>query len=532
MNFSDVRVRLAIVLGSVILCAALIYPLHKTINLGLDLRGGIHMVMRVRTDDAVKAEIDLARERIRNALKEKGIVASSFDSPAFDALTVAGIDPARLDEARTIIRDTFQQYAVEGSGGALTLRLRPADESAIRDSAVRQALETIRTRIDKFGVAEPVIQRKGVGPQADQIVVQLPGVDDPERVKDLIGKPAFLEWKMVKVPPGIVADQFRPAPSQEALQAQFGGTLPSDVEALPQEIRDREGRVQMVWWPVTRSSPVTGADLKNSRRTQDRFGGAAVDFRFTAEAGQRFQELTRANQGQLLAIVLDHKILSAPRINAVIADSGIIEGGNFTIESAEDLSLKLRSGALPAGMDTLEERTVGASLGADSIRQGVIASIIGSIVVVLFMLIYYRLAGVNAAVALVLNIMILLAAMASMRSTLTLPGIAGIALTIGMAVDANVLVFERIREEARAGRTVKAAIQAGFEKAFATIIDSHITTLVAAFALLGFGTGPVKGFAVTLSVGIIANLWTALFMSRAMFDALLTLKPRMAQLSI
>jgi preprotein translocase subunit SecD len=532
MNLSDVRVRLAIVLGSVILCAALIYPLHKTINLGLDLRGGIHMVMRVRTDDAVKAEIDLARERIRNALKEKGITASSFDSPAFDALTVGGIDPARLDEARTIIRDTFQQYAVEGSGGALTLRLRPADEAAIRDSAVRQALETIRTRIDKFGVAEPVIQRKGVGPQADQIVVQLPGVDDPERVKDLIGKPAYLEWKMVKVPPGIVADQFRPAPSQEALASQFGGALPSDVEALPQDMRDREGRVQTVWWPVTRSSPVTGADLKNSRRTQDRFGGAAVDFRFTAEAGQRFQELTRANQGQLLAIVLDHKILSAPRINAVIADSGIIEGGNFTIESAEDLSLKLRSGALPAGMDILEERTVGASLGADSIRQGVIASIIGSIVVVLFMLIYYRLAGVNAAVALVLNIMILLAAMASMRSTLTLPGIAGIALTIGMAVDANVLVFERIREEVRAGRTVKAAIQAGFEKALATIIDSHITTLVAAFALLGFGTGPVKGFAVTLSVGIIANLWTALFMSRAMFDALLTLKPRMAQLSI
>ena len=533
MNFSDVRVRLAIVLASVILCAVLIHPMSEKISLGLDLRGGIHMVMRVRTDEAVKAEVDLARERIRAALKEKGISVGTMDSPELDTLTIGGIEPARVEEARTLLRDQFPQYELQTGAGTLQARLRAADESATRDSAVRQALETIRTRIDKFGVAEPLIQRKGVGPKADQIVVQLPGVDDPQRVKDLIGTPAFLEWKMVKVPPGITADQFRPAPSQEALAAQFqGGTLPPDVEALPQEFRDSEGRLQTSWWPVTRSSPLTGADLKNARRDQDRFGGPAVNFLLTAEAGQRFQELTRANQGQLLAIVLDRKILSAPRINAVIAERGIIEGGNFTVESAEDLSLKLRSGALPAGMDILEERTVGASLGADSIKQGVVASIIGSIVVVLFMLIYYRLAGVNATLALVLNIMILLAAMASMHSTLTLPGIAGIALTIGMAVDANVLVFERIREEVRAGRTVKAAIQAGFSKAFATIIDSHVTTFVAAVMLLGFGTGPVKGFAVTLSVGIVANLWTALFMSRALFDALLTLRPRTTQLSI
>ena len=532
MNFSDVRVRLAIILGSVVLCAVLVTPLSETINLGLDLRGGIHMVMRVRTDEAVKAEIDLARERIRAALKEKGIAVGSMDSPELDALTLAGLEPARLDETRTLLRDQFPQFEVGGGAPSLELTLRPADVSATRDGAVRQALETIRTRIDKFGVAEPLIQRKGVGPQADQIVVQLPGVDDPERVKDLIGEPAFLEWKMVKVPPGITAEQFRPAPSPEALAAQFGGTLPAEVEALPQEFRDSEGRAQTSWWPVTRSSPLTGADLKNARRDQDRFGGAAVNFLLTAEAGQRFQELTRANQGQLLAIVLDRKLLSAPRINAVIAERGIIEGGNFTIETAEDLALKLRSGALPAGMDILEERTVGASLGADSIRQGVVASIIGSIVVVLFMLIYYRLAGVNATLALAINMLILLAAMASMGSTLTLPGIAGIALTIGMAVDANVLVFERIREELRAGRTVKAAVQAGFEKAFSTIIDSNLTTLIAAFALLGFGTGPVKGFAVTLSVGICANLLTAVFMSRALFDALLTFRPRQARLSI
>jgi preprotein translocase subunit SecD len=303
------------------------------------------------------------------------------------------------------------------------------------------------------------------------------------------------------------------------------------VVVLPQEITS-EGRRLTVYWPVTRSSPITGNDLKNARRDQDRFGGPAVNFLLSAEAGQRFQELTRTNQGQLLAIVLDGRIISAPRINAVIAERGIIEGGNFTVESAEDLALKLRSGALPAGLDILEERTVGASLGADSIRDGISASIIGSAVVVLLILAYYRLAGVNATLVLVANLLILLAAMASLHSTLTLPGIAGIALTIGMAVDANVLVFERIREEIRLGRTIKAAVHAGFDKAFTTIFDSNVTTLIAALALLGFGTGPVKGFAVTLSVGIAANLLTAVFMSRALFDSLLTANPRMQRLSI
>jgi preprotein translocase subunit SecD len=533
MSFSDVRVRLLIVLGLVALCLVLALPLQKKINLGLDLRGGIHMVMRVRTDDAVKAEMDLARERIRGALQEKGIAFASADSPEVDALVLGGIDPARTDEARTLIRDQFPQYSVETPGaGSLRLKMRAQDENGVRTGAVKQALETIRTRVDKFGVAEPTIQIKGAGPQADQILVQLPGIDEPERVKDLIGTPAFLEWKLVKVPPGVTAEQFRPAADPQGVAAAFGGTLPADVEVLPQEVTGSDGRHSTFYWPVTRSSPLTGNDLKNARRDQDRFGGPAVNFLLTADAGKRFQALTQANQGQLLAIVLDRKILSAPRINAVIAERGIIEGGNFTVESSEDLALKLRSGALPAGMDILEERTVGASLGMDSIRQGIVASVIGSIIIVTFMLIFYRLAGVNATLALVVNILMLLGAMAMFRSTLTLPGIAGIALTIGMAVDANVLVFERIREEVNAGRTPKAAIQAGFEKAFATIIDSHCTTLIAAVALLSFGTGPVKGFAVTLSVGIIANLVTALFMSRALFDALFQMNPRLQRLSI
>ncbi|HKB07630.1 MAG TPA: protein translocase subunit SecD, partial [Candidatus Polarisedimenticolia bacterium] len=324
---------------------------------------------------------------------------------------------------------------------------------------------------------------------------------------------------------------FRPMASPEAVAQMFGGKAPDDVEILPQDISSADGRQVQAFWPVTKSSPITGNDLKNSRRSQNRFGEAAVEFTLSADAGRRFQELTRKYQGQLLAIVLDRKIISAPRINAVIAEQGIIEG-SFSLESAEDLSLKLRSGALPAGMEILEERTVGPSLGADSVRQGVVASLVGSIIIVLFMLVYYHGSGVNATVALVLNLLILLAAMAYFHSTLTLPGIAGFALTVGMAVDANVLVFERIREELRHGRTVRAAIHAGFDRAFPTIIDSHFTVIIAGFFLYAYGTGAVKGFAVTLNVGIVANLFTALVVSRAIFDSELALNPKKETLSI
>ena len=531
MNF-DLRWRLLLTLVVLVLSVWAISPPAEKIHLGLDLRGGIHMVMRVKTDDAVRAEIDLSQERIRAALGEKGLAPQKVAADGINALILDGVDAARTGEIRDLLARQFPQYQIASSGqGRLRAQLKPADESGIRDSAVRQALETIRTRVDRFGVAEPNIQREG-GSHADRILVQLPGVEDPERVKDLIGSPAFLEWKLVKVPPGVVADQFRPPDNLDALAKMFGGTLPEDVEALPQDVVGQDGKPVQIFWPVTKSSPITGNDLKNARRDQDRFGGPAVNFLLTADAGRRFQELTRKNQGQLLAILLDRKIISAPRINAVISDQGIIEGGNFTLESSEDLALKLRSGALPAGMEVLEERTVGPSLGADSVRQGVIASIIGSIIVILFMLVYYRMAGVNAVFGLACNILILLAAMAYFKSTLTLPGIAGIALTIGMSVDANVLIFERIREEMRNGRTVKAAITAGFEKALVTIIDSHVTTVIPAFFLYSKGTGSVRGFALTLIIGIVVNLYTAVFVSRALFDTLLTLRPRMERLSI
>ncbi len=532
MHSADIRVRFAIIVGLVLLCVYLIYPIGESINLGLDLKGGIHIVMRVKTDDALRAEIDLAGERVRSALEEKGIAAGSIERDGTDAAVISGIDAVHIDEARRTIREQFPQFAVSVAGSdGLRIVLRAEEITAIRDSTVRQALETIRNRVDKFGVAEPTIQRQGVGPEADRILIQLPGVDDPERVKDLIGSPAYLEWKIVKIPSGITVEQFVPPPSAETLVSLFGGTLPNDVEILPGEETLDDGTEVTVYYPVTRLSPITGSDLKNSRRDQDRFGAPAVNFLLTADAGRRFQDLTRSKQGQLLAIVLDRKIISAPRINAVIAENGIISG-SFTLESAEDLALKLRSGALPAGMEILEERTVGPSLGADSVRQGTVASIIGSIIVVLFMLIYYRLAGINAVLALFVNLLILLGAMSYFGATLTLPGIAGIALTVGMAVDANVLVFERIREELRLGRTPKAAVHSGFAKALSTIVDSNLTTLIAAFVLLNAGSGPVKGFAVTLSVGILANLFTAVFMSRVLFDAYLTLRPKLGRLSI
>ena len=529
----DLRWRLGLTFGLLVVCLLAVYPPAEKIHLGLDLKGGIHMVMRVKTDDAVKAEIDLAQEKIRSALGEKGLAPAKISADGMNAILLEGVDAARVGEIRDLLTRQFGQYSISTPGaGRLRLQLKPNEEAALRDSSVRQALETIRTRVDKFGVAEPTIQRQGSGARADRILIQLPGVEEPERVKDLIGSPAFLEWKLVKVPPGVVAEQFRPPDNPDALVQMFGGRLPDDVEVLPQDVTTADGKALRLYWPVTKNSPITGNDLKNARRDQDRFGAPAVNFLLSAEAGRRFQELTRKYQGQLLAIVLDRKIISAPRINAVIAEQGVIEGGNFTLESAEDLALKLRSGALPAGMEILEERTVGPSLGADSVRQGIVGSAVGSLVVILFMLVYYRTSGGNAVFALVLNILMLLAAMAYLGSTLTLPGIAGIALTIGMAVDANVLVFERMREELRLGRTVKAAIGAGFQKALATIVDSNVTTLIPAFLLLAKGTGPVKGFGLTLFIGILANLFTAVFVSRTLFDLVLSLRPRMDRLSI
>jgi preprotein translocase subunit SecD len=524
--------RWALIAVVTLLSVYLCYPLQEKIKLGLDLKGGIHLVMQVKTDDAIKASLDLDMETLRSELAKHGITPERIEHSGVDRMIVSGVDPSKSPELRDLVSSQFSAYDLAAKGGgAFELRLKAAQMRAIRETSVRQALETIRNRIDKFGVSEPVVQQIGfAGGGEEKILVQLPGIQNTERVKELIGSPAYLEWKLVSIPPGYRPEDFQrlcPAP-QDRLLSLFNGSLPTDTELYSSE---HQQAGETLYWPCKKASPITGKDLKDARRSSGRIGEAVVDFRLTPDAGQRFEELTRTNEGQLLAILLDKKVISAPRINAVIRDSGVIEG-SFDVDSAEDLAIKLRSGALPAGMELLEERTVGPSLGADSIRQGIVASLLGAILVVIFMLVYYRLSGVNANLALVLNILLLLAAMAYFRATLTLPGIAGIALTIGMAVDANVLIFERVREELRLGRTVKSAISGGFGKAFSSIVDSNLTTLIAALFLFAYGSGPVRGFAVTLCIGILANLFTAIFVSRAMFDWFLGMKGRVEQLSI
>jgi len=509
-----------ILIAAVTIAAAFsMWPLSN-IQLGLDLKGGIHLVLQVQTEDAVKAEVDDAMERVRGALADKGITPAELsrteDGLGFRLVPAQGTDTAVLDD---VLADQVPEFRID-HGVAVTATLRADVARNVRDLAVRQGLETIRNRIDEFGVAEPVIQRQGI--EGDRIVVQLPGVDDPTRVKNLIRATAFLEIKpVVKV-----------APTREALQQAAGGTFPTDTEVVPGDIEDLEGNVTgRQYYLLKRASVVTGRDLRNARRSQDQYGQPAVSFSLNPDGAKRFGDYTRNHIGEQMAIVLDNKVRSAPVIQGHITDSGIIQG-NFTVQGAEDLALVLRAGALPASITYLEERTVGPSLGRDSVIRGLRAAIVGLILVVVFMLIYYKGAGINADVALILNALLLLGAMAALRATLTLPGIAGIILTIGMAVDANVLIFERIREEMALGKTVRSAVDLGFSRAFATIVDTNLTTLIAALFLFQFGTGPIKGFAVTLSLGILISMFTAVFTSRTIFEAVLARRGRGAGLSI
>jgi len=493
------------------LAAFLMWPPAEKIHLGLDLQGGIHLVLQVNTEDALRAEVDAAMERLRQALTEKGFppesMARTQDNLGFSFKPAANTDPAALTK---VLDEKLPEFTVS-QGVTVSCRLQEAVVRDLRDMAVRQALETIRNRVDQFGVAEPVIQRQGNG---DRIVVQLPGVDDPARVKDLIRATALLEIKPV------VAS----AESEEALLAPYGGKVPEDAMVVTGDARDMTDRViGKRYYLLKKASVVTGRDLRSARRSQDQFGQPAVAFTLTPEGGKKFGAYTGAHVGEQMAIVLDNKVYSAPVIKSQITDSGIIEG-SFTIQSAEDLALVLRAGALPASITYLEERTVGPSLGRDSVVRGVRSGLVGMALVMLFMLVYYRGAGINANVALLLNALLLLGAMAAFKATLTLPGIAGIILTVGMAVDANVLIFERIREELALGKTVRNAVDLGFSRALATIVDSNLTTLIAALFLFQFGTGPIKGFAVTLSLGIIISMFTAVFVSRTLFEVVLSRK--------
>jgi preprotein translocase subunit SecD len=511
--------RIALIVLVVGLAGWSLYPPEERINLGLDLSGGVHLVLRVETDDAIKAELDDSLVRLQSLAAENDL---QVGTPVVEPERLRFVVPVTGDEAtlQEIADDFFGDYNLTAENGNWAFTFRIGVEKSIRDQAVRKGLETINNRVDEFGVAEPRIQRQGEG---DRILIQLPGVDDPERVKEIISRTAFLEFKEVLG---------GPAPDRASLLQAMGGQIPPDAEILPGDVTNEDGDVVgRSFYLVKRAAIITGRELRTARRSQDQFNQPNVQFGLVPTAASKFGEFTGSHIDTPMAIVLDNNVQSAPVIRARITDSGVIEG-NYTLEEAEDLALILRAGALPARLTYLEERTVGPSLGRDSVVRGIRAAAAGLILVMVFMVIYYRLSGMNSVVALLMNIIILMGAMAYFGATLTLPGIAGVILTIGMAVDANVLIFERIREELRVGKTVRAAVDTGFSRAFGTILDANLTTLIAAVFLFQFGTGPVKGFAVTLSIGIMASVFTAVFVSRTIYMIALHGRDRVQTLSV
>ncbi len=508
--------RLIVTLIVVALSIFLMTPPKEKIKLGLDLKGGVHLALQVMTDDAINIETDQAITRLQEQLKKKEIAFESLTKISSGNFRVQGIRIEDEGKIKDILDDFFRDWNYSFGRDSVILTLKPEVERYIRDQAVNQALETIRNRIDQFGVAEPTIQRQGMA--GERIIVELPGVENPERVKNIIKTTALLEFKLVKA---------GPAPDEESLLKEFGGQVPEDTEV----VRGDPKRTQGGYYLVSKVAAITGKDLRTARRSVDEWNNPAVAFTLSPDAARRFEKVTSENIGKPLAIVLDGRVQSAPTIQDRISDSGIIHG-RFTIDEAEDLALVLRAGALPASIKYLEERTVGPALGLDSIRKGLRAGIAALLAIMIFMVFYYRLSGINAVLALILNIIIIFGGLGYFRATLTLPGIAGIILTIGMAVDANILIFERIREELAAGKGVINSVAAGFSRAFRTILDSNLTTVIAAIFLFQFGTGPVKGFAVTLIIGILASMFTAVFVSRLIFDFVLSRKRRLDRLSI
>jgi preprotein translocase subunit SecD len=506
-----------LILATILAAAAAAYPPRDKISLGLDLQGGMHLVLQVHTEDALRAETDGDMARLQQQLKDNSKLDVKAQRTGDTRFVVSGLNPDGLGAVEKYADQYLSRFSRRESGDSVTFEMRSDEVAKLRDQSVNQAVQTIRNRIDAYGVTEPVIQAAS----NQRIVVQLPGVDDPERVRALIKNTAFLEFRITRFP----KDGAHPPTSKEDILANFGGHLPDDVEILEgsetANDRDSGGVAPTRYWAVEKQRTVTGRDLRNARPALGQMNQPIVEFSLTPDGARSFGELTGKNVGSGLAIVLDGRIVEAPVIHSRISDSGIIEG-SFTQKQVEDLSTLLRSGALPASITYLAERTVGPSLGRDSIDEGLLAGLVGTVLVVLVMLLYYKLSGVNAITALVLNILLLFGGMGLFHSTLTLPGIAGVILTIGMAVDANVLVFERIREELRAGRTVRSAIDHGFDRAFTSIIDTHLTTLISATFLFQFGTGPIKGFAVTLTIGLLASLFTSVFVSRWIFDLVLS----------
>ncbi len=523
---------IAAVIGAAVFAG---YPPGDKIDLGLDLQGGLHILLKVDTSSAVKNEIDNRVTYLGNALREKNLVGSTSPDYASAAIVLSGTDPARESEIRELIEDYVGLWDSQKTGpGAWRFTIPARFKAEIERGAVTGSVETIRNRIDALGVSEPIIAEQGR--EGNRILVQLPGVEDTGKVRLTLIDPAKLEWKEMTYPPN--TPNFQPLPSEEAVTALFGGALPADTGLFPQKLVGSDGEPILVYWPLKHVSTVQGADLRNAYRSVDEWQDPVVAFDLHPDAAARFEAATSANVGKIMAILLDGEVISAPRIESKIRNSGIIRGG-FTIESADDLVLKLRSGAIPADISVEEEWQVSATLGRDSIEAGVTAMLASFLGVMLFMLVYYRMSGINAVVALGLNILLVFGVLAALpwlfsgaRATLTLPGIAGLILTIGMAVDSNVLIFERIREELMQGKTPASAVEQGFGKALSTILDCNVTTLVAAFFLFSYGTGPVKGFAVTLTIGLLASLFTAVFVSRQLFEVVLRSRAKAETLSI
>jgi preprotein translocase subunit SecD len=500
----------------------------KRIHLGLDLRGGAHLILQVEVKEAVNAETDNTVGRIQQDLKTANLSFTQVfkpypltrpDDPTAkpEVIRLEGTTQAQASSVRSTLDTKYSnEYDLAGGGAdnTWTLTMKPTIETALEKKTVQQAIEAIRDRVDSLGVSEPLIQEYGLGDY--QILVELPGIDDLDRVKSIIQSTARLE---------IHAVVGGPYKDEAEAAASVGGVVPSDQVMVHGSGALATGSDADSVYILQRVSVVAGSDFRSADPGTDQNGLRNVRFTLTNEAGDKFYEYTSANVGRAMAVVMGGRVREVANIKSAIRDSGQIDG-SFTADEVTILSKMLRTGALPASLNYLEDRTVGASLGADSIKQGVTAAIVGILVVMAFMLVYYRGSGINADLALFLNLVILLGFMGASGATLTLPGIAGVILTIGMGVDSNVLIFERIREEVRAGKAAAAAVDQGFAHAWVTIVDTHVTTIVSAAILFLFGSGPVKGFAVTLTIGLAANLFTAVFVSRVIFDAHLNkLKP-------
>src|SRR5579864_1127811 len=500
--------------------------LRNGVNLGLDLKGGTHLILQVQVNDAVNVDSDNAVEVLKAGMRTAKINYAEITKPDPvnhpEQIVIKGVPPESTTDLRNLVSDKLPEYdAASGANNAWTVTIKPTALTDMKNRAVTQAIETIRNRIDQLGVSEPIIEEHGLGQY--QILVQLPGIDDPARVKDVMQSTAMLEIKQ---------SLGGPYPSEQQALQDKGGVLPSDQVLMPgRSVGTNAGEGGQAWYLISRASAVTGRDLRAADQSRDENGQPSVSFTLTGEGGRRFASFTGAHVGDNLAVVLDNKVQEVAVIKDQIHDQGVING-RFTEQQAKDLAMVLRSGALPAGIKYLEERTVGPSLGSDSIRAGVTAAVIGMLAVLIFMLVYYHAAGINADLALILNLIILLGFLGFSSATLTLPGIAGVILTVGMGVDSNVLIFERIREELRNGKTPPSAVEQGFGHAWITIVDTHVTTIISASILFIFGTGPVKGFAVTLTFGLLANLFTAVFVSRVIFDWILSRKQRGEALSI